>query len=259
MRVRRHIPPLGEWRAPAWLDGNRALRWTLYVGSAALVGYLIAFFILFPAPILRGQQVVPRVLGATLADAQRQLTALHLQVQDGGSETHATAPAGTVIWQDPPPGVTAPEGLKVTLVSSSGPSKVQVPDVSSLDATLAQQLVTAAGLVVSQVESVQVPRTPPGVAAMTRPAAGALLAPGAGLILVVSRGEATIPVPDLLNMSIADARARLEESGLALGSVTRRRTADANPGTVVEQKPAAGTLAPAGAVIDIVVARSPQQ
>ena len=258
MRVRRDIPSLGDWRAPAWLDGNRALRWALYVGSAALVGYLIAFFILFPAPILRGQQVVPRVLGLPLADAQRQLTTLHLQVQDGGRETHASAPSGTVIWQDPPPGVIAPEGLKVTLVSSAGPSKIPVPDVSGLDATLAQQLVAAAGLTVAQVESVQVPRTAPGVAAMTRPPAAALLAPGAGLVLVVSRGEATIPVPDLLNMSIADARSRLEESGLALGSVTRRRTADANPGTVVAQMPAAGTLAPTRAVVDIVVARSPQ-
>lgn len=258
MRVRRHIPPLNDWRAPAWVDRNRVSRWTLYIGGAALAGYLIAFFILFPAPILRGQQVVPRLLGLPLADAQHQLTSLHLQVQDGGAETHATAPAGTVIWQDPPPGVIAPEGMKVTLVSSSGPSKIPVPDVSGLAATLAQQLLTAAGLTVAQVESVQVPRTPPGVAAMTRPPAGSLLAPGTGLVLVVSRGEATIPVPDLLNMAIADARSRLEESGLALGSVTRRRTADANPGTVVAQTPAAGTLAPAGAVVDIVVARSPQ-
>ncbi len=258
MRVRRHMPPLGEWRVPAWLDRSRVLRWTLYIGSAALAGYLVAFFILFPAPILRGQQVVPRVLGLSLAEAQHQLTALHLQVQDGGSETHATASAGTVIWQDPPPGVIAPEGLKVTLVSSSGPPKIPVPDVSGLDATIAQRLVAAAGLTVAQVESVQVPRTPPGVAAMTRPPAGALLSPGAGLVLVVSRGEATIPVPDLLNMSVADARTRLEDTGLVLGSVTRRRTPDANPGQVVGQKPAAGTLAPPGAVVDIVVARSPQ-
>ena len=53
-------------------------------------------------------------------------------------------------------------------------------------------------------------------------------------------------------------RTRLETDGLQLGNVTRRRTTDANPGTVVAQRPAAGTLAAAGTVIDIVVARSPQ-
>jgi len=64
-------------------------------------------------------------------------------------------PAGIVIWQDPPPGVVAPEGAKVALVSSAGPPKIPVPDVSGLDATLAQSLIAAAGLTVSQVESVQ--------------------------------------------------------------------------------------------------------
>jgi beta-lactam-binding protein with PASTA domain len=58
-------------------------------------------------------------------------------------------------------------------------------------------------------------------------------------------------------MSIADARSRLELEGLQLGTPTRRRTTEANPGTVVEQRPASGTLASPGTVVDIVVARSP--
>src|SRR5436189_166199 len=88
--------------------------------------------------------------------------------------------------------------------------------------------------------------------------AGRALAPGAGLTIVVSRGAPTIPIPDLLGMASADARTRLETEGLQLGTVTRRRTSDASPGTVVAQSPAAGTLAAPGTVIDIVVARSPQ-
>jgi beta-lactam-binding protein with PASTA domain len=50
----------------------------------------------------------------------------------------------------------------------------------------------------------------------------------------------------------------LETEGLQLGTVTRRRTGEAAPGTVVGQRPAAGTLAAPGTVVDIVVARSPQ-
>jgi beta-lactam-binding protein with PASTA domain len=45
--------------------------------------------------------------------------------------------------------------------------------------------------------------------------------------------------------------------GLQLGTMTRRRTADATAGTVVAQRPGAGTLAAPGTVVDIVVARSP--
>src|SRR3989449_6147508 len=168
----------------------------------------------------------------------------------------STAPQGTVIWQDPPPGVSAPAGLRVTLVSSEGPPKIPVPDVAGLDGELARRLIAAAGLTVAQVESVQA-AAPPGVAMLTRPAATSVLSPGAPVTVVVSRGAPTIAVPDLLGMSQADARTRLELDGLELGTVTRRRTRDANPGTVVGQKPAAGTLAAPGTVVDIVVARSP--
>src|SRR5207302_788130 len=83
--------------------------------------------------------VVPRVLGLALEDASRQLRQAGFQIQDGGSESHPTAPQGTVIWQDPSPGVSAPAGLRVTLVSSSGPPKIPVPDVAGLDVALAQR------------------------------------------------------------------------------------------------------------------------
>ncbi|HEV8510747.1 MAG TPA: PASTA domain-containing protein [Gemmatimonadales bacterium] len=252
MRVRRHIPPWEDFRI------NRRLVMWLAVGAGAiLAGYLTAFLILFPAPILPGHQAVPRVLGLTLAEAQAEIQKAQLQTTDGGAEPHPTATQGVVIWQDPPPGVIAPEGTKVTLVSSAGPPKIPVPDVAGLDAGLAQSLVAAAGLTVSQVESVQA-ASPTGLAMMTRPPAGTALAPGAGLTVVVSRGAPTIPIPDLLGMGSGDARTRLEMEGLQLGTVTRRRTSEASPGTVVGQRPAAGTLAAPGTVIDIVVARSPQ-
>jgi beta-lactam-binding protein with PASTA domain len=256
MRFRRHVPPLTEWKVPALLDAPGARRWGLALLGAVLGGYLTAYLFLFPAPILGGHGVVPRVLGLSLQEASQQLRKADLQVQDGGSEPHPTAPQGTIVWQDPPPGVSAPAGLRVTLVSSEGPPKIPVPDVAGLDGELAQRLIAAAGLTVAQVESVQA-AAPPGIAMLTRPAATAMLGPGAPVTVVVSRGAPTIAVPGLLGMSQADARTRLELEGLALGMVTRRRTGEANPGTVVGQKPAAGTLAAPGTVVDIVVARSP--
>jgi serine/threonine-protein kinase len=255
MRFRRHIPPIREWKLPL-LDARGAQRWALALLGALLGGYLTAYLILFPAPLLTRHGVVPRVLGLSLQEASDQLRKVGLQVQDGGAEPHPTAPQGTVVWQDPPPGVTAPAGLRVTLVSSDGPPKIPVPDVVGLDGALAQRLIGAAGLAAAAVESVQA-AAPPGVVMLTRPAATTVASPGAPVTIVVSRGAPTIAVPDLLGMSQADARTRLELDGLELGTVTRRRTSDANPGTVVGQQPAAGTLAAPGTVVDVVVARSP--
>src|SRR5690242_7948918 len=124
MRVRRHFESFQEFQ----LD-RRVWKWVGIGVGMLLAGYLTAF-IMFPAPILPGHQAVPRVLGLTVAEAQAEIQKARLQVTDGGAEPHPSAPQGVVIWQDPPPDVIAPEGTKVTLVSSSGPPKIPVPDVA---------------------------------------------------------------------------------------------------------------------------------
>jgi beta-lactam-binding protein with PASTA domain len=257
MRVRRHLPPLHVWHWPnGSLPGASARRFGLYLVGAAVAGYLTAYLLIFPAPLFGGHDVVPRVVGLPSADATRVLQKAKLAVQDGGTEPDPSAPAGTVIWQDPPGGIEAPRGLAVTLVSSGGAPKIPVPDVRGLGAELAERLIAAAGLTAAPAESVEA-AYPPGVAMLTRPAAGSVVAPGVTVAVIVSRGAPTIPVPDVVGMSQADARTRIELEGLALGTVTRRRTPATNPGTVVAQEPGAGTLAAPGTVVDLVVARSP--
>ena len=262
MRFRRHLPPLAAGWAwtPRWPAVRRRelWRWAAACVGALLAGYLFAALILFPAPIFRSRHPVPRVLGLTRADAGRELQKAQLLVRDSGVEFHPTAPAGTVIWQDPPPGVDAPSGTRVTLVTSAGPSKVAVPDVTGYDAGMAQQILTAAGLSVARLDSVQAPNSPPGLVVVTRPPVGTVANPGSGVVLVVNRGAPTITVPDVVGLTLTDARAKLEDAGLLVGAVVRRRTADANPGTVIGQEPAAQTLAAPGLVVDLVVARSTQ-
>ena len=220
------------------------------------MGYLTASLLIFPAPLLPGHRELPRVLGLSESEARTALEQASMRVQTAGAEPHFTASQGTVTWQDPPPGVVAPENTTVTLVISTGPLKIPVPDVAGLDGTLARRLIEAAGLTVTQVDSLQAP-LPPGVVMVSRPTSGEVLPPGGAVTLIVSRGAATISVPDLLGLGQADARSRLEVEGLRLGAVTRQRTGGAAPGTVVAQRPAAGTLAASGTVVDIVVARSP--
>jgi serine/threonine-protein kinase len=261
MRIRRHLRPLARGPLEAWplpeATRQSLKRWGLAALGALVAGYLTAYLVLFPAPILPGRHEVPRVVGMQRAEAEAALKSASLSVHDGGAEPHPTASRGAVIWQDPPPGVVAEQNTAVTLVVSGGPPKIPVPDVAGFERVLAARLIEAAGLTVSRVESLQAP-SPRGVVMLTRPPAGTILAPGAAVAIVVSRGAPTISVPNLLGLLQADARTRLELEGLRLGAVTRQRTADAAPGTVVGQQPAAGTLAASRTVVDIVVARSPE-
>lgn len=256
MRVRRHLAPLSEWRWPAAIDWRRARRVLAWVAAAVAAGYLTAFLVVFPAPILPGHRAVPRVIGLPAEQAREAIRQAEMTVARNDSAPHISAPRGTAIWQDPPPGVVAPERTEVAITLSTGPPQVPVPDLVGLEGGFAARLLATAGLTVAAVESVPT-ASAPGVVVVTRPAAGTTLPTGSGVRLVVSEGAATVQIPDLLGLSLGDARQKLEGAGLVLGVATRRTTTEGNPGTVLAQRPAAGTLAVPGAAVDVVLIRRP--
>lgn len=257
MRVRRHLPPGVDWGA-GWkavrrMAGQR--RTVLYTGTflvALGLGYAIAAFVLFPAPIFASSKSVPRVIGMTLDNARQAVTHAGLNSERAEDVRHATAPAGTVVWQDPPAGVVVPQGSGVQLSVSQGPQRIAVPDVVGYEESTGRTLMEAAGLRVS-VDSAQT-AAPKGVIVNTRPPAGATLVPGARVTLVVSVGAPTITVPDLNGLTLEEARGILEQTGLTLGTYFRR-TSSERPGTIIQQQPAPGTLSAPGAAVDVILAR----
>ena len=124
------------------------------VAATVLVGYLLAALLLFPAPLLPSEREVPRLIGSTAAEAALMLVRSGLKSEIADRERHPTFAAGTVIWQDPAPGVAVPRGSTVALTVSEGPPRVAVPDVRGLDADLAQRLLAAAGITVAGVDTV---------------------------------------------------------------------------------------------------------
>ena len=97
MRVRRQIPPVSAWRwRSSDLRSDAVKRWALYVAGAVLAGYLTAYLLVFPAPLLHAHEVVPRVLGLSVAEATSELKKVGLQIQDGGAQPDPTAPQGTI-------------------------------------------------------------------------------------------------------------------------------------------------------------------
>jgi serine/threonine-protein kinase len=258
MRFRRHVPTGTNWRG-GWeaLKRDRPRRSLLtYAGTflgAAAVGYAIAALAFFPAPIFAASKSVPRVIGLKLDAAQSAIAGAGLTTDRPEDVRHPTAPAGTVVWQDPPPDVVVPQGSSVHLEVSQGPQRVPIPDVVGYEEDIARNLIEAAGLAVS-VDSAQT-AAPKGVVVNTRPPAGRALVPGTRVTLVVSVGAPIIRIPDLTGLTLEEARATLEQAGLTLGTYFRR-SSDQKPGTVIEQRPSTGTLSAPGVAVDVILARS---
>ena len=127
-----------------------------------------------------------------------------------------------------------------------------VPDVFAFEPAQARQVLEAAGLRIGSVDTVaNVAET--GVIVATRPAAGASRPPGSAIDLVVSRGPASIRIPDLIGLRQEEARERLESAGLRLGTITTVPARRGPVGVVVDQRPASGAPAPTEGRVSLVI------
>ena len=261
MRFRRHAPESIDWtRLSDWrsrLDSVRRFRRFLVevgvFGGAALVGYLIAALFLFRAPIFAARATVPRVIGLNVDSAHGSLARSELKSKETERVPHPRAPVGQVIWQDPPPDMVVTQGTTVDLSVSAGAQRVPVPDIAGYDGEFARLLIESAGLTAG-LEAAQT-AVPKGVAVNSRPPAGTALVPGTRVTVVVSVGAPTITVPDLVGLTLDDARTRIEAAGLFVGTSLARQTTAGAVGTVIEQRPVAGTLSAPGTAVDLTFAR----
>ena len=97
-----------------------------------------------PAPV-----PVPKIVGASTADAQKALKSVGLSGKEVGREFSETAPKGVVIRSDPAPDTVVNKGTEVKYVVSDGPPPVPVPNVTDKKLSDAEKILTDAGFKVS--------------------------------------------------------------------------------------------------------------
>jgi beta-lactam-binding protein with PASTA domain/predicted Ser/Thr protein kinase len=161
---------------------------------------------------------------------------------------------GTVFSQDPQPGDRIERGNFVTITVSTGPSKVEVPDVVGQSRDEAVSDLTQAGLKpnVVPINSLQ----PVDTVLATAPKAGTEVILGTAIRVNVSKGPKPVTVPSVIGMPFESAQSTLQGLGFA---VAREDVEDTEPaGVVVGQNPAAGTQQPKSSVIQLQVSSGPK-
>lgn len=159
---------------------------------------------------------VPSLTGLSFDRAESLLRNANLRtISPPRSADSETVPVGTVLdWS--PKGDVAPRSV-VNVIVSSGPPVVAVPKVSGIGPEKAIELLTAAGLVGVQ-QKVFSDQTPRGLVAYTTPKSGTDARKGSTVTLFVSRGPDLVVVPNVINLSPADATAALRDAGLKVAS-----------------------------------------
>lgn len=131
-------------------------------------------------------------------------------------------------------------------------SLVTVPDLHGRSADVAAESVHLTGLLFETAGQQFSSDVPEGAVISQVPAAGARVRRGSSVGVIVSAGSESVSMPDLVGLSLQDARKRLR--ALGLGVTTTDVLSEASAGTVLETYPASGASVRTGTLVRLTVA-----
>lgn len=196
----------------------------------------------------------PKLVGLTKARAEQKARAAGLLVRYQKSESSDTAPAQTVLKQDPDVDSKVEKRGTITLVLSAGPKKVEIPGVAGLSEDQAASLLASNNLSNTTVSKEDSDSVPEDSAIRTDPPAGHSIAHTAKVTLVISNGPPVVAVPSVIGQPQAVAEQTLKSLGLEVG-ITQQPSPSA-PGTVLAQDQPAGATLHKGDKVTITVAQA---
>ncbi|GGX61796.1 Stk1 family PASTA domain-containing Ser/Thr kinase [Streptomyces fructofermentans] len=199
---------------------------------------------------------VPAVLDVTESVAKKRIgdAGLGVTVEREHSDT---VKRGRVVSTDPGPGERIRDNDSVTLVVSSGPETVRVPELEGVVLDKAKQRLKREGLVAGMVTKAFSDDIRAGLVISTDPGAGTERRSGSAIALTVSQGS-PVDMPDVVGDDLADARQELEDEGLTVEVAPGRVHSDHEAGQVAEQSVRPDKRVARGDTITLTVSKGPE-
>ena len=220
------------------------------VAAIAVIGVVVAF----ATGMFSGEQVtVPDVLGKDQETAIELIKEAGLEVGTVDQSYNDDVDEGKVAEQTPNGNTKKPKGTKVNLVISKGakPSeKVEVPQLVGLTKDQAEAALASVGLKGNATEEAN--EADEGQVFEQGTDAGKEVEKGTTISYKVSSGPDTTSVPDLTDMTEAQARNALDMAGFGV-DVSYQENDSVTEGTVISWNPS-GKQKP-GATITVVIAK----
>ena len=241
-----------NWRALP----RRAFPYLVAAVGGFLIAYVAVFLFAFPAEVLPDDGILPKVVGKTFEDASAILQKGGFHAQQGESRFHKSIAANVVLQEDPPAGSRQKRGTDVVLALSAGQRTAEVPVTSNMSQQQARISIENTGLTMGNV-SEQLSDQPRGLVIASSPPAGTKLDLPGSVDVVLSKGPATIQVPDLYGRSVGEARSMIEQLGLRIAGISRDTSSLQPENTIIRQLPAAGQTVSAGGPVSLTVSHFP--
>jgi eukaryotic-like serine/threonine-protein kinase len=160
---------------------------------------------------------------------------------------------GKVIGTEPPAGTELQVGSPVTVLVSSGPAQVKVPDLSGDSRSGAEAALSAVGLAVGTVTEQVSAGAAAGSVLAQSPKAGSSVESGSKVDVTVAKASNDVAVPKVVGQSETQASATLGGAGFAPSVVNAPVSEQSKVGIVLKQHPSAGTTARKGSTVTLTV------
>ena len=197
---------------------------------------------------------VPNVIGENVDVAVGRIETQNFTVGKIEYIDTADVDENLVIAQSPGGGSTAAPGTAVDLIVSSGPSAIEIPDVSGKSAEAATLELARAGFENIRTEDGFSPDVLQGFVIETNPAAGQTVPREATITILVSQGPEPVDVPDLKGMTTSQAEQTLNTLGLLISVSSETVEVPISSGlvgNVAEQDPTDGTTVDVGSTVTV--------
>jgi beta-lactam-binding protein with PASTA domain len=203
--------------------------------------------------------VVPDLYGRTPNLVSAALEMTHLRPGRVFQDSADQMPAGRVFRQDPLAGTRVGFGRLVNVWYSLGPhhalDTVRVPPIEGRSIDDARLLLRRLSLNLGRV-SQEYHSTGDGKIVHQEPHAGTIVHRNDSVDVTVAVVPPLIPVPNVIGLSSADARTKIEGAGLDVGAISVITRAGATA-TIDSQRPAAGERVAPHSLISLVEALAP--
>ena len=251
------VPPLPDGEDSESSEAERKRKRRLWI-AAGVVALAIAAAVV--ALLVFGSKTsdvtVPDVSGETQSTA---LTSLQREglVPVVSLAANARVASGLVVGTTPPSGTAVKKGARVSVVVSSGPGILALPNVDHKSSAEATKILREKGFQPTT-QNQSSSTVGKGLVISTNPAAGTEVQVGSPVTVLVSSGPQEVSVPEVSGESQAAATATLAAAGLKV-TVVKREVSEPSAGTVISQSPSAGSMLDAGGQVTIVVAQAPKR
>jgi serine/threonine-protein kinase len=205
-----------------------------------------------------GTQVadVPDVVGAARGQAEGTLSGAGFEV-DVEERESSFEEQGLVMDQDPGGGTRVEAGSDVTIFVGTGPSTVEVPDVTGNTPAQAEAILQEAGLELGAQSQDYSDEVAEGSILYQDPAEGESVEPGSPVAVTVSLGPQQVEVPAVYGYSVEEAQARL--SSVGINSDPIEVPGDEPTGTALSTEPGAGALVDPGSTLPLYYSSGPPE